>query len=228
MIFLDPKTDITIKKLDTNDHKNIIITFLNIILNRKKNETISDIITINCDPQDFPEPLALIPKIVYIEFIDQAKRHFAVETQVITQRSRQYPDPYYEALALCHPLKSGRLHRKLVPELFVGDLDFKFYKNHDLQNAFHILKNSTRSYQDFDLHYRFLDIMHTQIARYEYAFEKGMAIKKAKSKVIAEDEWKIDIAEQCLDVFDIEKIAEMTDLDIEVIKQLKIDIRNCF
>lgn len=207
MVFLDPTSGVAFKKLfDNMAHKDIVISFLNIILDRKKNEIIVDIVI--DDFHIFPEKYALKPNLLHIKCIDQAKRHFEVEMQIIWYKNFPKEDLYCHAIALCYPLKSGRLHRKLVPELFVGFLEFKFLETSDSKNIFHILKSSTYSYQELDplIQFKYRDIMLSKIGQYEAAFEKGVAIERAK---------------KFLDILDLETIAKKTGLDIEIVKKLK-------
>src|SRR5258708_3420357 len=114
MVFLDPKTDIAFKKLfGDSAHKNIVIRFLNNILNRKDSEIIVDVVM--NDPYNHPETVASDPtkeqkssksSIVDIRCTDQANRRYIVEMQVVRQIDYLERAQYYSSLALGRQLES--------------------------------------------------------------------------------------------------------------------------
>jgi len=136
MVFLDPKTDIVFKKLfGDSAYKNIAISFLNSILNRKESEIIVDVVM--NDPHNFPETLALISpeelklksSVVDVRCTDQANRRYIVEMQVIRQEDYLERAQYYSALGLARQLRSRSEYEELEPVIFVGVLDFAILKN---------------------------------------------------------------------------------------------------
>src|ERR1700733_14576586 len=99
MIFLDPKSDIAFKKLfgDLN-HKNILISFLNSVLERIEGERIIDVV-IN-DPANVAETPLSKYSIVDVRCTDQRNNQYIIEMQVIIQRDYAARAQYYSALAL--------------------------------------------------------------------------------------------------------------------------------
>lgn len=157
MFFLDPKTDIAFKKLfSDNTHKNIIISFLNSILDRKADEIIVDIV-IN-DPHNLPETLESKFSIVDVRCTDQANRHYIVEMQVIRKIDYLQRAQYYNSLALSRQLKSKGAYEKLEPVIFVGILDFKVFNNPHYISHHLILDQKTHHQELKHLEFHFVEL----------------------------------------------------------------------
>jgi len=154
MVFLDPKTDIAFKKLfGDSAHKNIVISFLNSILDRKESETIVDVVM--NDPHNIPETLAtnspeelaLKSTVVDVRCTDQAKRRYIVEMQVIRQPDYLERAQYYSSLALGRQLRSRSEYEELEPVIFVGVLDFSLLKNPRYLSHHLILDKDTHEHE---------------------------------------------------------------------------------
>ena len=85
--FLDPTTDLTFKKIFGNQQKTeILIAFLNAILDRKEGNLITKIIII--DPNNHPETIISKQTIVDIKCEDQKGITYIIEMQVFRIRIR--------------------------------------------------------------------------------------------------------------------------------------------
>ena len=155
MIYLDPKSDIAFKKLfGSAAHKNILISFLNSVLERVEGEMIVDV-TIN-DPSNVPETPLSKMSIVDVRCTDQHNNQYIVEMQIATQRDYAIRAQYYTALALGRQLGSRENYSKMVPVFFVGVLDFSLFEDdHDYISHHLILnkKTGTQSLRHSEFHF---------------------------------------------------------------------------
>ena len=102
-------------------------------------------------------------------------------------------------------------------------------KNSVLEDAFNILAQSNWSKKELEAYDKYLDAIRSAASQLETAFEKGIAkgmekgIAKGMAEGKAEGEKKkaIEIANQLLDILDIETVAKKTGLSIDEIKSLK-------
>jgi len=175
MVFLDPKTDIAFKKLfGDSAHKNVAISFLNSILDRKEGEKIVDVVM--NDPYNHPETIIVdsptkTPEIdseekqksskssiVDVRCTDQSGNRYIVEMQVV--RQTDYPEraQYYSALALGRQLKSTEPFRTLDPVIFIGVLDFNFFSNPHYVCHHLILDQETHSRELKHLSFHFVEL----------------------------------------------------------------------
>ncbi len=132
MIYLDPTNDVAFKKLFGDiAHKDIIISFLNSILERKNERKIVDVAI--GDPNNLPEVNSPEEQskssIVDIRCTDELKRQYIIEMQVASQRFFASRAQYYSASAFSRQLGTSQRFDTLVPVIFVGILDFNLFKN---------------------------------------------------------------------------------------------------
>ena len=128
MTFLDPKIDIAFKRLfGDQTHKNIIMSFLNSILDRKGDAIIVDVV-IN-DPHNLPERIGAKASIVDVRCTDQANRRYIVEMQVVRQKDYLQRAQYYTGLALGRQLEKKSEYNELDQVIFVGILNFDIFEN---------------------------------------------------------------------------------------------------
>ncbi len=157
MIFLDPTNDMVFKKLFGNsEHKNILISFLNSILEKKEGEKIVDVI-IN-DPNNYPERLELKHSIVDVRCTDQKKNNYIVEMQVAKEHDYAQRCQYYTALAIGRQLQKKEEYKELNPVIFVGILDFDFLKGpHYLSHHF-LLEKDTHEHALRHIEFHFIEL----------------------------------------------------------------------
>jgi predicted transposase/invertase (TIGR01784 family) len=122
MNYLDPKWDIAFKKLfGSAVHKNLLISFLNGVLNRAEGEKIVDLVY--NDPYNHPETFDAKLSIVDVRCTDQQGKQYLVEMQVDAQKYYAERAQYYVASALNRQLKKGSRYTELMPVIFVGILN---------------------------------------------------------------------------------------------------------
>lgn len=154
MIYLDPKSDIAFKRLFGDIvHKNILISFLNSVLERPQGQQIVNVVM--NDPNNVPETPLSKTSIVDVRCTDQSGQQYIIEMQVITQKDYTARAQYYSALALSRQLAAGERYDKLVPVIFVGILDFALFKTKDYLSHHLILDRNTyeQELKHFEFHF---------------------------------------------------------------------------
>ena len=128
MDFASPTNDIAFKKLFGNTaKKEILISFLNSVLERPEGQKIVDIIF--NDPYNTPETKELKLSIVDVAATDEKNNHYIIEVQVNSQPAYGMRAQYYTALAASRELNASEKYGKLTPVIFVGVLgkDFELF-----------------------------------------------------------------------------------------------------
>ena len=114
MVYLDAKSDIAFKKLFGNiAHKEILISFLNSVLEKVEGTKITDVV-IN-DPANLPDALDAKMSIVDVRCTDQSGSQYIVEMQVVSQYEYPARAQYYSSLALSRQLSVRQPYSELVP-----------------------------------------------------------------------------------------------------------------
>ena len=123
MEFADPKSDIAFKKLFADQkHSNILISFLNSILNRKKNRRIIKVKII--DPNNQPEIKKHKFSILDVHCIDESGKNYIVEMQVANEYDFLFRSQFYSSLVLSRQLKKGENYNLLKPVIYLGIVNF--------------------------------------------------------------------------------------------------------
>jgi len=157
MIYLDPKSDVAFKKLFGNmAHKNILISFLNSVLECTNAAKIVDVV-IN-DPANIPDSSSIKYSIVDVHCTDQNGHQYIVEMQVVTQKDYAARAQYYSALALGKQLAPRGRYNELVPVLFVGILDFELFAEPDYLTHHLILNKKTHTQTLKHLEFHFVEL----------------------------------------------------------------------
>ena len=148
MKFADPKNDLAFKKIfgDSN-HKNILISFLNSVLDFKGLQTIVDVSLAN--PYQVPKILELKETILDIKATNKNGDNFIVEMQKkdlgdFTKRSL-----YYTSKAYISQLPKGNDYTALKKVYFIGILNFKIFDNENFISR-HLIINQETNQQDLD------------------------------------------------------------------------------
>src|SRR5580692_179892 len=168
MAFLDPTKDIAFKKLFGNQNKKeILINFLNNVLERPKGEKIVEV-TIN-DPNNYPEFVAPVEpeedveqaknskqkkqkynkskySIVDVSATDQTGKNYIIEVQVSNQESYGERAQYYSSVAVARQLNSTQEYPTLTPVIFIGVLCFDLFEDKDYLSHHFILNKKTQSH----------------------------------------------------------------------------------
>jgi len=277
MNFLDPKSDMAFKKLFGDlTHKNILMSFLNSVLERIEGKKIVDV-TIN-DPNNVAETPPSKTSIVDVRCTDQSNNQYIIEMQVITQKDYAARAQYYSSLALSRQLASGEKYHKLVPVIFVGILDFKLFQSSHYISHHLILDNETHAHELKHLEFHFIELekfnkeldgVSTILDKWIYFLRHAVTLQKVPASfkdpvlteafnVLAQSNWSkneleaydhyldairssasqletaedrgiakgelkkaVEIAQQLLDVLDVETIAQKTGLSLSEIEKLK-------
>lgn len=157
MVFLDPTTDIAFKKLFGNsEHKNILISFLNSVLERVEGEKIVDVIINN--PYNLPETLGAKASIVDVRCVDQEGINYLVEMQVTKQEDYLARCQYYSAIALARQLQNREQYEKLVPVIFIAVLDFNLLTSPHYLSHHLILNKATYEHSLKHLEFHFIEL----------------------------------------------------------------------
>lgn len=179
MVYLDPKIDIAFKKLFGNIvHKEVLISFLNSVLERVEGTKIIDVI-IN-DPANLPEIRDLKSSIVDVRCTDQSGHQYIVEMQVVPQDYYPARAQYYSALALSRQLARRGDYRNLVPVIFVGILNFSLFSNPSYLTHHFILDSVTheRALKHLEFHFVELSKFNLQEEQLNTILEKWIYLLK--------------------------------------------------
>ena len=157
MKFADPKNDIAFKKIfGTKKYKNILISFLNSVLDFKNEKTIIDVELAN--PYQVPKIPELKETILDIKAVNKNGDSFIVEMQKkdlgdFTKRSL-----YYTSKAYVEQLPKGNDYTKLKKVYFIGILNFNIFENKNFISR-HLIINQETSSQDLDdFEFTFLEL----------------------------------------------------------------------
>ncbi len=157
MQFADPKNDLAFKKIfGDENHKNILISFLNSVLDFKDEKTIVDVELAN--PYQVPRIPELKETILDIKATNKNKETFIVEMQKkdlcnFTKRSL-----YYTSKAYVSQLQKGNDYTRLKKVYFIGILNFNIFENKDFISR-HLIINQETNTQDLkDFEFTFIEL----------------------------------------------------------------------
>lgn len=157
MQFVDITTDIAFKKVFGNDqHKDILIGFLNAVLDLQGDHAICDVSLKN--PWQAPDIAILKETILDIKATDNRGVHFIVEMQVERKHSFQKRAQYYTAKAYTSQIDKGEDYPKLNQVIFIGILDFSCFDGADFLTRHLILNHATQKQELKDLEFNFIEL----------------------------------------------------------------------
>ena len=148
MTFADPRNDLAFKKIfGDENHKNILISFLNATLDFKDQRVIVDVILAN--PYQVPRIPELKETILDIKATNKEGEKFIVEMQKkdlgdFTKRSL-----YYTSKAYVAQLPKGNNYTVLKKVYFIGILNFNIFENESYISR-HLIINQETNTQDLD------------------------------------------------------------------------------
>jgi predicted transposase/invertase (TIGR01784 family) len=157
MIFLDPTSDLAFKKLFGNQaKKEILISFLNSVLEKKGDEIIVDV-TIT-DPYNNPDTGWLKLSIVDVRCTDQYGRHLIVEVQVKYQDD--YPErvQHYVAHAIARQLGKGGRYGEIMPVIFIGILNENLFESPEYLSHHNIRNITTQEHALKHMDFYFIEL----------------------------------------------------------------------
>ena len=157
MKFADPKNDLAFKKIFGNEnHKNILISFLNAVLDFKDEKEIVEVSLAN--PYQVPRIPDLKETILDIKATNRSGENFIVEMQKkdlgdFTKRSL-----YYTSKAYVEQLPSGKDYTVLKKVYFIGILNFNIFENERYISR-HLIINQETNKQDLsDFEFTFIEL----------------------------------------------------------------------
>jgi len=157
MQFADPKNDLAFKKIfGDENHKNILISFLNSILDFKDEKTIINVELVN--PYQVPRIAELKETILDIKATNANKETFIVEMQRKDLGNFTKRSLYYTSKAYVSQLEKGNDYTRLKKVYFIGVLNFNIFNNKDFISR-HLIINQETSTQDLeDFEFTFIEL----------------------------------------------------------------------
>ena len=157
MQFADVTTDIAFKKVFGSDqHKDILIGFLNAVLDLQGEKSIKEVTLKN--PWQPPDIAILKETILDIKAIDNRGVSFIVEMQVEKKSSFQKRAQYYTAKAYTSQIDKGEDYPTLGQVIFIGILDFNCFEGDAYLTRHLILNQATQKQELKDLEFNFLEL----------------------------------------------------------------------
>lgn len=157
MQFVDVKTDIAFKKVFGSDqHKEILIGFLNAVLDFQGDRRIKEITLKN--PWQAPDIPILKETILDIKAVDHRGVTFIVEMQVKDNPCFDKRALYYSAKAYTNQIRKGDDYPKLNQVIFIGILDFNSFEGDNYLTRHLILNKETLKQELLDLEFNFIEL----------------------------------------------------------------------
>ncbi len=157
MKFADPKSNIAFKKIFGNDNKKeILISFLNAVLDFKGEKEIKEITIL--DPYQAPKIEGLKETILDVRAVDGRGISFIVEMQIKKQPYFDKRVLYYASKAYVSQIESGEEYPKLNQVIFIGVLDFEMFEGKDYLTRHLILNKKTLKQEIMDLELNFIEL----------------------------------------------------------------------
>lgn len=177
--FLDPKNDFAFKKIfGTEKNKNILIHFLNDILDFSQKDKIQHISFLK--PVQDPDIASKKQSIVDVLCTDEKGCQYIVEMQVARTTDFVKRAQYYAAKAYVSQMNSGETYHKLKEIIFLAITDFimfpdtKEYKSDhvilDKNSYSHHLKDFYFSFLELPKFHKKIDELQTMIEKWTYFF----------------------------------------------------------
>ncbi len=148
MRFADPKNDLAFKKIFGNSkHKNILISFLNSVLDFQDEKTIIEVELAN--PYQIPKIPDLKETILDIQAKNRNGDRFIVEMQRKDLGNFTKRSLYYTSKAYVEQLPKGNDYTSLKKVYFIGIVNFEIFSNESFISR-HLIINKETSKQDLD------------------------------------------------------------------------------
>jgi len=157
MQFVDVTTDIAFKKVfGSEQHKDILIGFLNAVLDLQGDRSIREVTLKN--PWQAPDIAILKETILDIKAVDNRGVSFIVEMQVEKKYSFRKRAQYYTAKAYTGQIDKGEDYPKLGQVIFIGILDFSCFDGENCLTRHLILNQDTHKQELKDLEFNFIEL----------------------------------------------------------------------
>ena len=157
MKFVDVKTDIAFKKVfGSEQHKEILIGFLNAVLDLQGDKRIKEVTLKN--PWQAPDLPMLKETILDIKALDHRGITFIVEMQVKDTPCFDKRALYYTAKAYTAQINKGDDYPKLNQVIFIGILDFNSFDGDSYLTRHLILNKETLQQELRDFEFNFIEL----------------------------------------------------------------------
>lgn len=157
MQFVDVKTDIAFKKVFGSErHKEILIGFLNAVLDLQGGRAIRDVTLKN--PWQAPDIPILKETLLDVKAVDHRGVTFLVEMQVKDTPGFDKRALYYTAKAYTNQISKGDDYPKLNQVIFIGILDFSAFDGDNYLSRHLILNRETMQQELSDLEFNFIEL----------------------------------------------------------------------
>lgn len=196
--FLDPKNDVAFKHVFGKEkNKDILIPFLNTVLNYEGSAQISDVKFVKTS-QD-PEIASKKQSIIDVLCTDQTGRQIIVEMQVAHTDGFEERAQYYAAKAYSSQLNKGEDYSKLKEVIFIAITDYMMFpdkkackSNHiilDKENGDHDLKAFSFTFIELPKFNKCLHELETIMDKWMYFFKNAkQTTEKDLEKIIGSDD----------------------------------------
>ena len=219
MRFVDPKNDIAFKKIfGDENHKEILISFLNAILGFKGKNKIEKVKLLN--PYQAPKIEELKETILDIQATNEKDETFIVEMQRKDLSNFEKRSLYYTSKAYIQQLDKGKDYSKLQKVYFIGIVNFKMFEGKNCITK-HLIVNQETQKQDLDMfEFVFVElpkfkIKKNEIEKLESIEDKWIWFLKHTQKLEVIPE-KLEKIEEFKEAFVIASQYKWSKKDIEV------------
>jgi len=216
MRFADPKNDLAFKKIfGDENHKDILISFLNSVLDFKDEKSIVDVELAN--PYQVPRIPELKETILDIKATNKNKDTFIVEMQKKDLGNFTKRSLYYTSKAYVSQLSKGNDYTLLKKVYFIGILNFNIFDNINYISR-HLIINQETNKQDLDdFEFSFIELpkFDKKLNQLETILDKWIYfIKNASDLTIVPNEYKN--IKEFKDAFEIVTQAKWNPNELEI------------
>ncbi|SFV75115.1 Aldehyde dehydrogenase [hydrothermal vent metagenome] len=179
MKFADPKNDFAFKKIFGNEqYKNILISFLNAVLDFQNEKSIVDVSLAN--PYQIPKIPDLKETILDIKATNQKGETFIVEMQKKDIGDFAKRSLFYTSKAYVSQLPKGNDYATLKKVYFIGILNFEMFENKNYISRHLIINQETKmqDLKDFEFNFIELSKFHKKLDELETLLDKWIYFLK--------------------------------------------------
>lgn len=156
-MYLDPTNDVAFKKIFGNDNKkNILISFLNNILQLKDKKRIKEIEILN--PYQVPKIKELKETILDVRCKDERDISYIVEMQIAKPTAFEKRVLYYTSKAYINQIEIGEDYPTLNQIIFLGILYFEIFEGKNYISNHLILDEKTGEHKLQDFRFCFVEL----------------------------------------------------------------------
>ena len=220
-IYLDPTNDVALKKIFANESKKeILISFLNSILELKDQKQIKEIEILN--PYQVPKIKDLKQTILDVRCKDNRDISYIVEMQVSKSIGFEKRVLYYTSKAYVGQIEMGEDYPVLNQVIFLGILDFTIFENNHYLSNHLILNPKTGEHIFKDFRFSFVELPKFNKSLEELQSIEDKWIYFLKNAHGLQAEPQIINEKEITDAFEILKRYNWTKEELEVYDTISI------